>query len=403
MPAHRGGPDESETVSHDALQPDQVTALRREVEARLDAMVADLTTYASLETPSDDVDLLEAGLRWIETWLGETVGPPADRRVHVVEGYGDTVTLDYPSPSGSTEWVSALCHYDTVWSEGTLAGWPVTVEGDRMTGPGVFDMKSGLIQLGTSLAVSDALGLPRPNVRLVLTGDEETGSIASRAMIEAESAKGGPVLVFESAAKGAVKTARKGVGIFRVEATGVEVHAGLHPAGGASAVDEIARAVLALHGAADHEAGTSLNVGIVQGGTRTNVRAGLATAMVDVRITSTAEMARVEAVLAGLRAHDPLASIRVSGGWNRPPMERTPATAALFERARDVAGVVGFELREVSVGGASDGNFAAALGLAVLDGVGGVGGGAHARHEWISLDGMVERTVFVSALLADLA
>jgi len=385
------------------LDADQLSALQGAVEARRAAMTADLTTYAMLETPSDDVALLRTGLAWIERWLTATVGPAADRREHRVGGHGDAVTLDLASPTGSTGWVTALCHYDTVWPSGTTTDWPVEIDGDRMTGPGVFDMKSGLIQLGTSLAVSDALGLPRPNVRLVLTGDEETGSIASRAMIEAESAKGGPVLVFESAAKGAVKTARKGVGIFRVEATGVEVHAGLHPAGGASAVDEIARVVLALHGAADHEAGTSLNVGIVQGGTRTNVRAGRATAMVDVRITSTAEMARVEAVLDGLRAHDPLAGLRVSGGWNRPPMERTPATAALFERARDVAGRVGFELREVSVGGASDGNFAAALGLPVLDGVGGVGGGAHARHEWISLDGMVERTVFVSALLADLA
>ena len=403
MPAHHGGPDESETVSHDALQPDQVTALRREVEARLDAMVADLTTYASLETPSDDVDLLEAGLRWIEAWLGETVGPPADRRVHVVEGYGDTVTLDYPSPSGSTEWVSALCHYDTVWSEGTTAAWPVTVEGDRMTGPGVFDMKSGLIQLGNALAVGDRLGLPRPNVRLLLNGDEEVGSIASREAIERECGRGGAVFVFESAADGAVKTARKGVGIFEVEAFGVEVHAGLHPRSGASAVDEIARIVLTLHAAADVDAGTSLNVGVLQGGTRTNVKAGYARAMVDVRVTSTAEAERIERVFAGLTAHDPEASVTVTGGWNRPPMERSAATGALYERAAGVAASLGFELREVSVGGASDGNFAAALGLAVLDGVGGVGGGAHARHEWISVRGMVERTEFVAALLADLA
>ena len=385
------------------LDADQLTALRRAVEERHPAMVDDLTTYAMLETPSDDATLLAAGLAWIERWLAETVGPAADRREHRVPGHGATVTLDLLAPAGSDEWVTALCHYDTVWPSGTTTDWPVEIDGDRMTGPGLFDMKSGLVQLGTSLAVSDALGLPRPNVRLVLTGDEETGSTASRGVIEAESAKGGPVLVFESAAKGAVKTARKGVGIYRVVATGVEVHAGLHPAGGASAVDEIARAILTLHAAADHDAGTSLNAGVVQGGTRTNVRAGRAEALVDVRITSAAEASRVEQVFADLRPHDPLATITVTGGWNRPPMERTPVTAALYERARDVAAGVGFELREVAVGGASDGNFAAALGLPVLDGVGGVGGGAHARHEWISLEGMVERTVFVSALLADLA
>ena len=378
-------------------------ALRNEVEARHERMIADLVAYASLETPSDDVDLLEAGLAWIESWLTATAGPAAARRVHVVEGYGDTVTLEYPSPTGSSEWVSALCHYDTVWSEGTLADWPITIDGDVMTGPGVFDMKSGLIQLGHAIAVSDGLGLPRPDVRIVLNGDEEVGSIASRTAIEAAVGRGGAVLVFESAAEGAVKTARKGVGIFEVETFGVEVHAGLHPRSGASAIDEMARIILQLHGAADIDAGTSLNVGIVQGGTRTNVRAGHARASVDVRVTSSDEAARVEALFAGLAPHDPLARVQVTGGWNRPPMERTAVTAALYGRAAAVAATLGFELREVSVGGASDGNFAAALGCAVLDGVGGVGGGAHARHEWISVAGMVERSEFVVALLADLA
>ncbi|KQR47192.1 peptidase M20 [Frigoribacterium sp. Leaf164] len=366
-------------------------------------MIADLVAYASLETPSDDVDLLAAGLAWIEAWLERTAGPAAARRVSVVEGYGDAVTLEHPSPTGSAEWVTALCHYDTVWAEGTLAEWPVQIDGDRMTGPGVFDMKSGLVQLGHSLAVSDSLGLPRPGVRIVLTGDEEVGSIASRPVIEAEVRRGGAVLVFESAAEGAVKTARKGVGIYEVETFGVEVHAGLHPRGGASAIDEMARLVLQLHGEADVEAGTSLNVGIVQGGTRTNVRAGHARAMVDVRVTRADEAARVEQLFASLAPHDPLARVEVTGGWNRPVMERSAATGALYERAAAVAGQLGFELREVSVGGASDGNFAAALGAAVLDGVGGVGGGAHARHEWISLDGMVERSEFVVALLAELA
>ena len=379
------------------------SALREAVAARREAMIADLVAYASLETPSDDVDLLAAGLAWIESWLDRTAGPAAERRVSVVEGYGDAVTLEYPSPTGSTEWVTALCHYDTVWAEGTLAEWPVQIDGDRMTGPGVFDMKSGLVQLGHSLAVADSLGLPRPGVRLLLTGDEEVGSIASRPVIEAEVSRGGAVLVFESAAEGAVKTARKGVGIYEIETFGVEVHAGLHPRSGASAIDEMARIILHLHGAADIDAGTSLNVGIVQGGTRTNVRAGHARASVDVRVTSAAEVARIERVLADLAPHDPLARVQVTGGWNRPPMERTPPTAALYERAARVASGLGFELREVSVGGASDGNFAAALGCAVLDGVGGVGGGAHARHEWISLAGMVERTEFVVALFADLA
>jgi len=132
-------------VNHETIDP---TALRTEVEARHERMIADLVAYASLETPSDDVELLATGLAWIESWLTATVGPAAVRRAHLVEGYGDSVTLEYPSPTGSSEWVTALCHYDTVWSEGTLDDWPVTIDGDVMTGPGVFDMKSGLVQLG---------------------------------------------------------------------------------------------------------------------------------------------------------------------------------------------------------------------------------------------------------------
>jgi glutamate carboxypeptidase len=366
-------------------------------------MVEDLTAYVSQETPSDDKDLLKTGLAWVEEWLQGRIGPPAYRRLVDGGSWGDTLVLDYPSDSGADGWITALCHYDTVWSAGTLRDWPVAVEGDRFSGPGAFDMKGGLVQLVWALRAAEELGLPRPNVRLVLNGDEEVGSPASRPVIEAEVVRGDAVLVFEASAGGALKTARKGVGIFQVKATGKEAHAGLDPEVGASAIDEIARVILQLHAEADLANGTTVNVGLVQGGTRTNVKAGSAIADLDVRVSSEAEVQRINSVLDGLAPRSSEAALKVSGAWNRPVMARSQQTARLYAEAEQVADLLGFPLAETSVGGASDGNFAAALGLPVLDGLGAVGDGAHARHEWISIDGMLERTCLAAGLLAVLA
>jgi glutamate carboxypeptidase len=189
------------------------------------------------------------------------------------------------------------------------------------------------------------------------------------------------------------------VGLFRVRTTGVEAHAGLDPAKGASAIDELARAVLALHGLSDPAAGTTVNVGVISGGTRQNVIAGAASGEIDVRVSSAAEAARIDAGVAALTAHDPRATVTVDGGWNRPVMERSPAIAELYGLARSSAAELGVTLEECSVGGASDGNFVAALGHAVLDGFGAVGDGAHARHEHISVEGMLERTALAAAVL----
>lgn len=378
----------------DLLQ--QISQYRNEI-------VSDLTDYVSQETPSDDKPLLTAGLGWVEDWLRLRLGLPAQRR-HVDGGeYGDTVVLDYPSKGGDDNWVTVLCHYDTVWAAGTLADWPAAVDGDHFTAPGAFDMKGGLVQLVWAMKVGEELGLARPNVRLILNGDEEIGSPVSRAVIEAESVRGSAVLVFEASADGAVKTGRKGVGIFQVNAVGVEVHAGLDPESGASAIDEISRVVFELHGATELQRGTTVNAGVISGGTRTNVKAGFATIGVDVRVSSDAEARRIDTVFSELQPHNPLATLSVSGGWNRPVMARSPSTAELFDIAATVADGIGFSLKEVSVGGASDGNFAAALGLPVLDGLGAVGDGAHARNEWISIDGMLQRTALGAGLLSKLS
>lgn len=381
------------TVAADLL--DAATALRPR-------MIEDLVAYIETETPSDDLELLRAGLDHVERFLATTVGPFAERTLHEPERHGPVVVGDLVAPSPTDSWVVVLCHYDTVWAAGTLADWPVRIDGARLTGPGAYDMKAGLVQFAHALALLDGLGVARPNVRLVLNGDEEVGSIGSRPVIEDVVRRTpGPVLVFEASAgpEGALKTARKGVGLFDVHIRGVEVHAGLHPAGGASAVDELARVVLALHGAADLDAGTSLNVGVVTGGTRPNVRAGAATAALDVRVSSEAESARIDEVLAGLTPHADAASITVTGDWNRPVMARTDRNVALFRIAEEVADELGLTVTETSVGGASDGNFAAALGAAVLDGLGAVGDGAHARHEWVDLDRMVERTALTAGVL----
>ncbi|WP_308190385.1 M20 family metallopeptidase [Amycolatopsis sp. GM8] len=360
-------------------------------------MLADLRTYVELESPSSDKESLNATLAWLDSWLEERLGEA--ERIRRVDGggRGDIEVRDYPGHGDKP--VLVLCHYDTVWPLGTLAEIPFRIEGDRGTGPGIFDMKSGLVHAVWALKALSAAGLERPPIRLLLNGDEETGSLSSRPVIEEVAADAAAALVFEASADGAIKTARKGVGIFRVDATGVEAHAGLDPAKGCSAIDEIARVVLHLHGLTDPGKGTTVNVGVLDGGTRTNVTAGKAGAQLDVRVASQGEADRIDRALAALRPHDARATLTVSGAWNRPVMERSETTFGLYERARTLAAEIGLDLRECSVGGASDGNFVAALGLPVLDGFGAVGDGAHARHEHISVQGMLERTALAAAVL----
>ncbi|MEV7873439.1 M20 family metallopeptidase [Microbacterium sp. NPDC089188] len=379
-----------------------MSALVTAAEAAREALIADLTAYTQQETPSDDLDALAEGLAWVRAFVTRHLGAPDAERVIDAAPHGDVAVLDWAATGGGAGSVAILCHYDTVWPLGTLAEWPVTVDGDRLTGPGVFDMKAGLVQATHAIAIARAQGLPLPAIRLVLNGDEEIGSLGSRPHIEEAVTGRDAVLVFEASARGALKTARKGVGIFRVTTHGVEGHAGLDPERGVSAIDEMARVVLALHALADLGAGTSVNVGTVAGGSRSNVTAGRADALVDVRVTDVAESERIDAALAALEPHRAEATLDIAGGWNRPVMPRSASTVALFRIAEAVSAEQGWAVEEISVGGASDGNFAAALGLPVLDGLGAVGDGAHARHEWISIDGMVQRTALAAGILVRL-
>lgn len=370
----------------------------------LPEMTDDLRALVELETPSNDKELLTTGLAAIEAWTRRRLGPPDEWRHHEGGPHGDMLELLYRGTSPAT--VLVLCHYDTVWPAGTLTDWPFQVTEDgRASGPGVFDMKCGLVQAVWALRLLRELDLPRPAVRLFLNGDEEIGSPVSQPHVERLSEGAAATLVCEAAAgpEGALKTSRKGGGIFELTVTGVEAHAGLEPERGASAVHALAELVTQVVALADPALGTTVNVGVISGGTGRNVVAGQARCGIDVRIAVPAETARIDAALAALRPSDPRVKVTLTGGWSRPPMVPNPASALLFKQAQVIAADLGWTARETAVGGASDGNFVAALGRPVLDGLGAVGDGAHARHEHVLLDQMPSRTALIAGLLTGCA
>ncbi|SNT55980.1 glutamate carboxypeptidase [Asanoa hainanensis] len=360
-------------------------------------LLAELGDYVSRETPSDSKPHLDAGLDWLSGRLTEVLGPPESVRRVPSATHGDTLVADFAGVGPRR--LLVLCHYDTVWGAGTLAERPFVVEGRIARGPGVFDMKAGLVQALWAVRALDAAGLSRPPLRVVLNGDEELGSPSSRPVLEAAADGVTAALVLEPGLAGALKTARKGIGMFRIDVTGVEAHAGLDPEKGISAIDELARIVLTLRAVQDLARGTSVNVGTIAGGTRGNVIAGHAWAAVDVRVADPAEARRVDAALGSLEPGDPRLTVTVGGGWNRPPMTRTPGIAAMVDLARALAARLGGDLSECAVGGGSDANFLAALGVPLLDGLGAVGAGAHARDEHIDVDATVARAALVAAIV----
>lgn len=365
---------------------------------QLDAMLADLSTLVASESPSSAKPLLDGTADLIESWLDDRLGPPARWRRHVQPEHGDVLMATYP---GTTEeHVLLIGHYDTVWPEGTLADMPFRVHDGKVTGPGVYDMKAGLVTGIWALRALRALDLPRPAVTLLFNGDEEIGSPVSRPYIEQAAKRSRAALVLEPGIGWDVKAERKGVGIFTLAAQGIEAHAGNDPEAGASAVHALAEVVGRLVAAEDRAAGTTINVGTIAGGSARNVVAGAAHGMVDIRVTSQAEMTRVDEVVAGLAASDPRVRVSVTGGWNRPPMRLTPASKRLLDLADEVATGIRAPLTPISVGGGSDANFVAALGVAVLDGLGASGAGAHARHEHVLVADIPDRAALVAGILA---
>jgi glutamate carboxypeptidase len=304
--------------------------------------------------------------------------------------------------SGAQKPILLMGHHDTVWPKGTLARMPFRIQGGRAYGPGVLDMKSGIVLVIAAVRALQALGAePASPVRLFLNPEEEAGSEAFRREIERESKGSRSVLVLEPAQDGALKTARKGVGEFRLTVQGRSAHAGINPAAGINAIGELARQILKIEKLAQPRRGLTLNVGVIEGGTRSNVVPELARATVDVRIPRAGDQARIEEKMFALKAVHPGALLRVEGGINRPPMERA-MTADLFGKAKILASQLGFEVKDAATGGGSDGNFSAALGIPTLDGLGGVGDGAHALHEHVIIRELPRRAALLAALLATL-
>jgi glutamate carboxypeptidase len=366
----------------------------------LHLMTDDLRRLVEWETPSDDKSLLDAGLAGIGDWLVERLGAPDEMRRHDGGRHGDALEVLYNGTEPGT--VLVLCHYDTVWPAGTLAQWPFEVIDGRASGPGVFDMKTGLVQAVWAVRCLRELELPYPSVRLLLNGDEEIGSPAARPHIERLSADVLATLVCEASFGGALKTARKGVGLFDITVEGIEAHAGLDPHAGASAIHALAELVPSIAGMGSVEHGTTVNIGLISGGTGRNVVAGQARCGIDIRIPDPAERERIDAALAALRPSDQRVRLSLRGEWNRPPMVPNTASQQLFKIAHRTAAELGWELEQVSVGGASDGNFVSALDRPVIDGLGAVGDGAHARHEHVLVDHIPQRTALTVGILTSL-
>lgn len=292
-----------------------------------------------------------------------------------------------------------LGHFDTVWDIGRLS---IRREEDKFYGPGILDMKAGLVQAVWAVkALNELNQLPSARIRFLCTSDEELGSPTSRERIEQESVASDVVLVVEPAtAKGsALKTARKGSGRFYMHITGRAAHAGNNPEDGVNAIEELAHQVQYLHSLADTSRGTTVNVGMVQGGGPLNVVPETAEIGIDVRVSALDEGERLQNAIYNCQPHHSEATLKVTGDMTRPPMERTQATEKLFLIAQKAAGELGFELKEASVGGGSDGNFAAAKGIPTLDGLGATGAAPHAEYEHIEIETVVPRTCMLAELI----
>jgi len=354
-----------------------------------------IETLVSLESPSGDAAAINACMAALESRLCEIGGSAA----RIAGGpAGDHLRVEFGS---GPRQILLLGHIDTVWPAGTIGSRPLRSEEGRLYGPGVFDMKAGLALAALAIkAVRQDGDAPPGRVAMLVTADEETGSRTSRALIEAEARSSEAVLVLEPALPGgALKTSRKGCGGFELRVVGRAAHAGIEPERGASAVSELARQVTRIEALSDPAAGTTVTVGVVRGGTRPNVVPAEAQALIDVRAATAAEAARVTAALGGLTSVDSRTRLTVEGGFDRPPMERSVATARLYSLAREVAAGLGRELGEGGTGGGSDGNLTAALGVPTLDGLGATGGGAHAADEHVVSADLPWRAALLAGLL----
>lgn len=362
------------------------------------ALVRLIQSLVRAESPSDDkaaVDRCGALVAAHARSLGGRI------KVHRQHAFGDVIEARFgPRHSrGASGRILLLGHIDTVWPLGTLKAMPCRIGEGRHWGPGTLDMKAGIAMAFTAIEMLAEAGLPDREIVFLLNSEEEVGSPVSRPITERLARECSAVYVLEPAQGLAYKTARKGTGNWRIDIKGVAAHAGVDFEKGASALRELAHVIETVSGWTGFRAGATVSVGLAGGGTKTNVIPAEAWAKVDVRIARKPDAPIIERRFAGLQARDPHCSITLTGGINRPPMERTRGTVALFKRARALAAELGIPLEETATGGASDGNFTSALGIPTLDGMGAVGEGAHARHESILLEHLVPRTALLAGML----
>lgn len=388
----------SSELGHGTQQVEEIWLDRlRELEAKQGRVVETIREFAEIESPSDDkaaCDRIGEFLAQRFAALGGTV------RFHPAEKYGNNLQIDFPGHEQAKP-VLLLGHFDTVYPIGTLAKMPCHLADGRLYGPGVLDMKAGIAMMISAIEALRAWHgeLPRP-VTVFLVSDEEVGSYSSRAITIALAKQSGGVLVLEPAAgRGAVKTARKGVGEYTLHVKGIASHAGLDPGKGHSAIVEIARQIPAIWKMNDRKQGISANPGVIRGGTRTNVVAAEATVEIDVRIKKAPQAKALDRKLRALRPFDKHCKLTIEGGINRMPMERTAGVAALYKQARAIAARIGWNLEEAAVGGGSDGNFTAGIGVPTLDGMGAEGEGAHAVHEHIVVSELPKRTLLLAGMI----
>jgi glutamate carboxypeptidase len=366
-----------------------------------DRIVETIRELVEIESPSDNKEAVD-GIAAFLLPKFEALG--GRTQLHRSYDFGDSLQIDFGAASGAANRkpVLLLGHYDTVYPMGTLAKMPCKVENGRLRGPGVLDMKSGIaLMLHAIEALRAWQGeLPRP-VTVFLVSDEEVGSYSSRKITEKLARTSAAVLVLEPAAglRGAVKTARKGVGEYTLRVKGVAAHAGLDPGKGHSAILELARQIARIAKLNNLRHGLSVNPGVIDGGTRTNVVAADASVAIDVRIKSAKQASGIDRKLRSLKPFDKHCRLEMTGSINRLPMERTPGVAALYKQAQQIAGHVGWKLEEAAVGGGSDGNFTAGMGIPTLDGMGGVGEGAHAVHEYIVISELPRRALLLAGMI----
>ena len=363
-------------------------------------IVKTIRQFVEIESPSDvkqSVDRLGTVLASRFAELGGRI------RVHPAEKFGNHLQVDFKGRGPRDQKpVLLLGHMDTVYPIGTISKMPCRVIKDRLHGPGVLDMKSGIalaLHAMEAMLKWNAGKLPRV-MTVLLVSDEEIGSASSRAITETLARKSAAVLVLEPAQGLAVKTSRKGICEYTLKVTGKAAHSGLDFEKGQSAIVELAKQIWQISQLVDLRRGITVNVGKVSGGTRANVVPAEATGVIDVRVLRMGDGVEIDSKLRALKLFNRNCQIEVSGGMNRPPMERTAGVAALYEKASVVADELGWKLEEAAVGGGSDGNFTAALGIPTLDGLGGVGDGAHAEHESVVISELPRRAALLSGLIA---